>query len=627
VNASSSTTNTPIASLGIDVGSLNCHITRGANTTVVPSLVAAGPDDALVCGQHAARIAAVAPERVIGDLLARLEDPHMARVGGRRIAPEELLAALIDDVVGRSAGSDNRRAVQVGFTYPSRFAEHHVALVDRAARLSGLERVLLTPRPIAIARQLHVGAMSPTSTLIVDVGAQACELSIVDQSAQGVGELREGARTLMGLGGNDIDRLILEWVDRQLDGALLAGAGDNDGRDDGAAVAIAAALRDCRAAKESMTEVSSDVITVMAGASRHHLTLSRELLVALTESYVACLGVNVNEMIGALRRNARVSSVVLVGGGSQLFGLADALQAVANCDVFVADEPHLLASRGAALLSAGSTDSPALAGDQDNDDSGNGHRREVATRSTRRGSRHSRASGAISSRRRGLGAIGGVGLVAAVWMATSAAAAHRNNGAAQDGAVTSSTSVAATSPSTGSPASTSATSVTTVAGGAVAPIPVAATPVAPTTAQPVQIVLVPVPAPVPGPGQAASPPPPAPPAPPTRPTTTRPTPGSVTVLTTPPIAPTTTAPTAAPTTTAPPTSAAPTTAPPATAPPATAPPATAPPTDPVTSPTTEPASSSAPPTTDAPSSTSASSTNTEAPAESSSDPIPGARTN
>jgi actin-like ATPase involved in cell morphogenesis len=627
VNASSSTTNTPIASLGIDVGSLNCHITRGANTTVVPSLVAAGPDDVLVCGQHAARIAAVAPERVIGDLLARLEDPHMARVGGRRIAPEELLAALIDDVVSRSAGSDNRRAVQVGFTYPSRFAEHHVALVDRAARLSGLERVLLTPRPIAIARQLHVGAMSPTSTLIVDVGAQACELSIVDQSAHGAGELREGARTLMGLGGNDIDRLILEWVDRQLDGALLSGAGDNDGNNDGAAVAIAAALRDCRAAKESMTEVSSDVITVMAGASRHHLTLSRELLVALTESYVACLGVNVNEMLGALRRNARVNSVVLVGGGSQLFGLADALQAVANCDVFVADEPQLLASRGAALLSAGSTDSSGLASDQDNDDSGNGHRRDAAARSTRRGSRHSRASGAVSSRRRGLGAIGGVGLVAAVWMATSAAAAHRNNGAAQDGAVTSSTSVAATSPTTGSPASTSATSVTTVAIGAATPIPVPVTPVTPTTAQQVQIVLVPVPAPVPGPGQVASPPPPpAPPAPPTRPTTTRPTPGSVTVLTTPPTAPTTTAPTATPPTSAAPTTAPPTTAAPTTAPPATAP-ATAPPTDPGTSPTTEPPSSSAPATTDAPSSTSASSTNTEAPAESSSDPIPGGRTN
>jgi molecular chaperone DnaK len=575
-------------SLGIDIGSLHCHIAvRHLASTAVGavdatrassalSLVALGPDDGLVCGHQAQRIAAVSPARSVSDLLARLEDPHLVTVGDRRIAPEELLATLIDDIIVRELGNVDRSSINLGCTYPARFADHHVALLDRAVRLSGVEHMTLMAHPIAVAHEMAARNCDGDAVMIVDIGANSCDLSIIDRDSRGALSLREGSRTLLGLGGFDVDRLIFEWVDRQCAG-VLSGA-DRD--DDAAAASIAAVLRDCAEAKEAMSTATSDVVTVVDGCNRVHITLNREVLVALIDSYVACIVVNINDKLRGLKRANRVDSVIVVGGGAELFGLCDALSAALPVPVIQSLDGAALAAQGVARVCATQADRAVMVapttheGPEPTDGM---HHRRGARRAAVRGTSHAVRDGAPSNgrgRRRALGATGVVVFSGAAWIA-NASAASRND--PDPTTTTVASSITSTSPSSNVALMTPPTTALTVAA---APTPIVVAPpaaAAPSAPAPVQVVLVPVPTPVPTPAAPAAPASP-PPAPSTRATTTttRPLPPTATVTTivATTVPPPTVAPTTVPATTSPPTTSAPSGTEPPSSTPATAAPTT-----------------------------------------------------
>lgn len=253
-----------------------------------------------------------------------------------RKTPVEISAEILKQLKERAESSLQNPINGAVITVPAYFDEAQRQATRDAAQLAGLNvlRLLNEPTAAAVAYGLdqESNLASDRNYVIYDLGGGTFDVSIL-RFTQGVFEvLATGGHTA--LGGDDLDRLIVKWVKKQLNIESL-----NDS--DHAHLMVAA-----RTAKEALTELES----VELQALDQVLTLNREtfediIKIALDKTISVCKRV----MRDAKIELADIQNVVLVGGSTRSYAVQKAVRDVFNQEPLCTINPDEVVAIGAAI--------------------------------------------------------------------------------------------------------------------------------------------------------------------------------------------------------------------------------------------------------------------------------------
>ncbi|MGD0116455.1 MAG: Fe-S protein assembly chaperone HscA [Candidatus Binatus sp.] len=343
---------------GIDLGTTNSLIAAMENgeprvlavgekgSALLPSVVAIAPDGAVTVGERAiemephltverdGRVSAVgfaggeygavirsvkrymglggdeiAPEDRARYTFADLSGPVVRfQIGKRVFTPSQISAEILralKDGAERTLGN-GEKVERVVITVPAYFNDGQRQATKDAGRLAGLEVVRLVNEPTAASLAYGLNKIATGNVAVFDFGGGTFDISILS--------IKEGIFEVLAtngdthLGGDDIDRAIVEW--------LLAELPDTLKLDRHVWNSARMAAED---AKKRLTDVvETEVVVELPGHSiRKHLT--REVLEQLAAPFIARTLKRCQLAISdAKLTSADIDAVVLVGGSTRM---------------------------------------------------------------------------------------------------------------------------------------------------------------------------------------------------------------------------------------------------------------------------------------------------------------------
>lgn len=335
-------------------------VALGDRSVVMPSVVYAREDGALITGDSAGRRVVSNPDQVASEVKRRLGDPTPVRLGGSAYSVTDLLGTLLRDVLDRVTAEQGGRPERLMLTHPANWGPHQQQLFAEAARAAGAENWRTVTEPEAAAA--HYAATRPMEVgeviAVYDLGGGTFDATVLGRTVNGI-EVLGHPRGIERLGGADLDDAILSFVNHAAGGALAA----QDLRDPSSVVALARLRQDCVVAKEALSLDTEATIPVFLPGRHLEVELSRP-------QFEDLIRVQVESTIGALSRALqsasvtpeRLSAVLLVGGSSQIPLIARMIEEQLGCRTVVDEHPKHAVALGAAVLaeSARAADSGAL---------------------------------------------------------------------------------------------------------------------------------------------------------------------------------------------------------------------------------------------------------------------------
>ena len=209
---------------GIDLGTTNSAVAkmtrRGpevlrsrTQSPVTPSAVAVNRQGQTVTGEDALRDPEMQAARHFKRQMGSAEEALLR--DGSRWTPERLSAEVLKDLkstVRRRYDEDLRHVV---LTVPAMFQQPQCEATRRAAELAGLEAVVLLQEPIAAATAYLSDQPEPGHYLVYDLGGGTFDVSVVRLHRGEMSVLSHGGDNF--LGGSDLDRAVVTWIEGQLD--------------------------------------------------------------------------------------------------------------------------------------------------------------------------------------------------------------------------------------------------------------------------------------------------------------------------------------------------------------------------------------------------------------------------
>lgn len=318
-----------------DAGERPAVVRLGHSTDAASSAVFIS-DDGPMYGDAASRRAAAAPDKVLRDYAARIGDEVPLTVGRQAIRAEEAYVGVVQWAVGAASDAAGEGPDGITVILPAAWGDHRRRSLADALRAHGiLAHFMTTPEAVAHHRMRALGREHDLFALY-DLGATSCDLAIVMVEARTVRVL--ATRSLAHFGGADIDDAVFAHL-REIAPAL----------DDAGWVGLAAARRECTAAKEALSFDTETVLPIAVPAGEHLVRLVRDELEALVEE-------DVRDSVAALEdlcARAGVSpselrGVSLAGGGARMPRVAQLVSEILGVDVDEDGDPQSLAVRGAA---------------------------------------------------------------------------------------------------------------------------------------------------------------------------------------------------------------------------------------------------------------------------------------
>ena len=259
----SSSPSTPAASsergsvAGIDLGTTNSAIAvlegdtpvivpNAAGDTTTPSVVSLAANEVYV-GATAKRRGAVDPrntfysvKRLIGQFSSDV-DEHVAygtsqdehglvtlHVGGEEnenenenddieksstIYPEEVSAIVLSQLLEDARNFKNDEITRAVISVPAYFNDEQKDATVAAGEMAGLQKVRLLREPVAAALAYGVKATTDQTVLVFDLGGGTFDVSLLEVGGGVIEVLSTGGDPH--LGGDDFDRVIVEWLEKQ----------------------------------------------------------------------------------------------------------------------------------------------------------------------------------------------------------------------------------------------------------------------------------------------------------------------------------------------------------------------------------------------------------------------------
>jgi actin-like ATPase involved in cell morphogenesis len=331
----------------------------GDRSVVMPSVVYARDDGALVTGESAGRRVVSHPDRVAAEIKRRLGDPTPLLLGGSAYSVTDLLGTLLRDVLDRVAAEQGGPPESVMLTHPANWGPHQQTLFAEVARSAGAANWRTVTEPEAAAA--HYAATRPMAVgeviAVYDFGGGTFDATVLGRTEHGI-EVLGTPQGIERLGGADLDEAILSFVNHASGGALTA----LDLRDPSTVVALARLRQDCVLAKEALSLDVEATIPVFLPGRHLEVELSRtqleDLIRAQVESTITALS---SALQSASITPDRLSTVLLVGGSSQIPLVGRLIEERLGCRTVVDEHPKHAVALGAAALAraAGGTGSGA----------------------------------------------------------------------------------------------------------------------------------------------------------------------------------------------------------------------------------------------------------------------------
>jgi actin-like ATPase involved in cell morphogenesis len=319
-----------------------------SDTDQMPSCVLVD-EQGIVVGPPAAMRALSAPARFEANPKRRMGDDTV-RLGELTVPVAELVAAVLRAAATRAvATAGGRPPAQVVLTHPEAWARRRLDQLVRAAELAGLGPVRLLPEPVAAAMwYLRATRLPPGGRVAVfDFGGGTCDAAVLAAepgSPHGFAVLAAGGEDQ--LGGEHIDRRLLDWVDTQLRASDRAELADRLEHPD--EVGSWLTLRDqVRAAKHALSEYPSAHIAVrtMTGTASLLITVEEfERLIAQDVDRAVALAQRVLDEAGP----PGVTGFYLTGGTSLVPLVQRRITALLGWAPATLDDPKLVVALGAA---------------------------------------------------------------------------------------------------------------------------------------------------------------------------------------------------------------------------------------------------------------------------------------
>jgi molecular chaperone DnaK len=256
------------------------------------------------------------------------------------------------DIVGLLAKRMKKRFEQttghpieyVGWAVPANFPDNKRASVIQMAKKSGFENVALFSEPVAAAIANGVLERGPCRVLVVDIGGGTTDVAVIDVSGSHVETL--ATRGLERVGGMDFTKILEDHV-----------LGIYKEKYQGIP-----SLEEDPMFHQEVWLRAEHAKKSLASRSQTTLTIGRQgdvISVTLTPEYVASLFAqpfaDVFSCIDQVLKEASIEvtsckDCLLVGGGAQVAGFADAFQQRYGCTPYYKVDPHHAVARGALLM-------------------------------------------------------------------------------------------------------------------------------------------------------------------------------------------------------------------------------------------------------------------------------------
>ncbi len=264
------------------------------------------------------------------------EMPAFETAQGRK-TPVEISADILNQLKQRAEKSLQQPINGAVITVPAYFDEAQRQATRDAAQLAGLNVLRLLNEPTAAAVAYGLDQENQLSTdrnyVIYDLGGGTFDVSIL-RFSQGVFEvLATGGHTA--LGGDDLDRLIVKWLKKQLNLEELTDSQHTE-------FLIAA-----RQAKESLTEqvVSVEIFVENQNVILDQTTFEQIIQIALDKTIGVCKRV----LRDAKLTLQDIENVVLVGGSTRSYAVKKAVEAFFEQDALCTINPDEVVAIGAAI--------------------------------------------------------------------------------------------------------------------------------------------------------------------------------------------------------------------------------------------------------------------------------------
>ena len=323
--------------VGIDLGTTNSAIAvveagmpgllaDAEGHRLLPSVVHYPKSGEPVTGRAAQRVLAVEPRRTVysikrfigkrsadltdsdRDLGYRIEgSPLAVQMDGREISPAEVSAEILKQLKAQAEAALGQTVERAVITVPAYFNDAQRQATKRAGEAAGfaVERILNEPTAAALACGLEK-LPEQARVAVFDLGGGTFDLSIL--------ELHEGVFQVLStngnthLGGDDVDRRIVDWLREQIEGDL----------DEKALARIREAAE--RAKIELSTRETAEIkLPFLMGNVSFEVTLTRAQLEMLAKPVIEQTRAHCRRALAdAGLAAAELQQVILVGGQTRM---------------------------------------------------------------------------------------------------------------------------------------------------------------------------------------------------------------------------------------------------------------------------------------------------------------------
>ncbi|MEY3395413.1 MAG: hypothetical protein RL346_1649 [Verrucomicrobiota bacterium] len=306
---------------------------------IIPSAVWFGEKGEIEVGRKALRRRLTDPLRVVKSVkrwmgVSPADDPVLRHLGK---TPAEVSAEILKElkrIAEWRLGTEVSKAV---VTVPAYFNDAQRAETKRAAELAGLEVVRILNEPTAAALAYGLDKLKPRSRVAVyDLGGGTFDLSVL--------EMQDGVFQVLSthgdthLGGDDVDKMIFDFLTRGLDGLS-----------DEAAVRF---LEEAEKAKQVLSDQPSYCARVpfYDGSGSVEKEITRSMLDGMTRDWIAkTLKCCRQAMLDSGLKHSDLDAVVLVGGSTRMPAVRAAVSNFFQMNADVTQHPDEAIALGAAI--------------------------------------------------------------------------------------------------------------------------------------------------------------------------------------------------------------------------------------------------------------------------------------